>query len=509
MTNEIDLDATPPRRKSRPWFLTLAGLLTISGLIAMPLLAGKPDGEKMPDLVRFLGHFHPVVLHLPIGIFTLIIFQELLAMFTRYKPQPSILPIFTGAASAVVAVLFGFLLYQGGGFEGDLVEDHLWGGVAFSCAAVFTLVVKAWVMSPLASQAFYRLLVFGSVGVMGVASHNGASITHGKDYLFEYAPNPVREAFGYEPKEPEEEKEAKPLEEQVVYADLVQPILNKRCVQCHKEGKSKGKLRMDTFEMLVKGGREGSAIDPGDAFNSNIVFRVELPLDDEEHMPPDGKPEMEDHELAVVKWWIDSGADPEVKAGELELDDEVRGAIGKLDLAIVDSAQTTAPPEQKLDLPSEELRATVAELSEKFPGGLTFESQSSSGLTFTGVSMRDRLGDEEFADLEPVIPKLVSVDLSSTSVTDTSVAMLAPAKDLRMIRLPETEITDAALDILAELKLLESVNLYGTAVTDEGVAKLAALPNLKRLYLWQTEVSEEAMDELRETNPDLEIITGI
>lgn len=502
MSKEIDLD-TQSTGKARPWLLTITGLLTIGGMLAMPFIAGEPDGDKMPDIVRFLGRFHPVILHLPIGIFSLILLQEILGMFSREKTPRSILPIFIGAASAVVAVIAGFLLYQGGGFEGELVEDHLWGGLAFACAAVVTFVVRVWSAAPGSSQALFRVLLFSSVGVMTYASHDGASITHGEGYLTEYAPSP----FGREPKEKEEEIKAKPLEEQIVYADIVQPILNKRCVECHKEGKSKGKLRMDTYEMLVKGGKEGSAIEPGSAEDSNIVIRPELPEDDEEHMPPEGKKDIEEHELAVVKWWLDEGGDPAKKVGELKLTDEIRAAIGKLDLGI--GASEATEKQAPSNLPSDDLRATVAKLGADFPGGLTFESQATSNLTFTGVSLRKNLTDELFAKLGPVIPKMVAVDLSATSVTDASITLLAKAPDLRMVRLSETGITDASMDTLAKLTKLESVNLYGTKVTDAGVKKLSALTNLKRLYLWQTAVTPEAIAELKKALPAVEIVTGV
>ncbi len=509
MSQEIDLD-TQPAGKALPWFLSITGLLTIGGMIAMPVLAGEPDGDKMPDIVRFLGRFHPVILHLPIGIFSLILLQELLGMFSKQKTPRSVLPIFVGAASAVVAVIAGFLLYQGdntGAYDGELAEDHLWSGLGFACAAVVTMIVKAWSLAPTASQAFYRVLLFSSVGVMAFASHGGASMTHGSDYLTAYAPDPIRKMIGLEPKEKKEEIKEKPLEEQLVYADIVQPILNNRCVQCHKAEKMKGKLRMDTYEMLVKGGKEGTAIKPGNADDSNIVYRAELPEDDEEHMPPDGKKGFEPEELAVIKWWINEGADSKKTVGELKLTDEIRAAIGKLDLGIGKSE--AAVKEAPSKLPSDDLRATVVKLGADFPGGLTFESQSSANLTFTGVSLRKNLSDELFSKLAPVLSKMVAVDLSATSVTDASIAKLAAATDLRMVRLSETGITDASMDTLAKLTKLESVNLYGTKVTDAGVKKLTALPNLKRLYLWQTAVTPEAIAEIQKALPAVVIVTGV
>lgn len=334
MMTEIDLDAKKVQPR-RPWAITVVGLLVILGMVALPFIFGEPDGEKRDDLVRFFGHFHPLVLHLPIGIFLLIILQEFLGLFHPEMAQRRVFPVFLGTASAVMAMLLGFLLYHGGGFEGsELAEDHMWGGIVFACAAVATLVVRWWVVDPGISTWFYRFVLLGTVGAMGYASHDGASITHGSDYLIDYAPDPIRKLLGEEPKEKKEEQEKIPLEQQVVYADIVQPILNLRCVECHKEEKSKGKLRLDTFDLIVKGGKEGSSIDPGDADNSNIIFRAELPEDDEEHMPPEGKTDIEDHELAILKWWINEGADPLVKVGDLDVPDEIRKAIGELKMTV-------------------------------------------------------------------------------------------------------------------------------------------------------------------------------
>ncbi|MCB1134199.1 MAG: hypothetical protein KDN05_23980, partial [Verrucomicrobiae bacterium] len=135
--------------RKRPWFLTFVGLLAMAALIAMPFLAGKPDGAKMPDWFRFVGHFHPVLLHLPIGVFLLIVCQELGAMFFRRGKtrDANLFPMFFGAASAIVAVVAGFLLFHGHGDDysgNELAERHLWGGLIFAVAAVFTFIVKAW-----------------------------------------------------------------------------------------------------------------------------------------------------------------------------------------------------------------------------------------------------------------------------------------------------------------------------------------------------------------------------
>ena len=519
-----EIEFTTPRRR-KPWFLTFFGLLAAGGLAAMPFLAGPPDASKMPDLVRFIGHFHPVLLHLPIGVFILIVMQELGAIFgKRHHDQVAnvaMFPLFFGAASAIVAVIAGFMLYQGGEeYAGNaLVERHLWGGLVFAIAAVVTFVLKAWTVALAGNPAFYRLLLFGSVSIMGLASHDGASITHGETYLTDYAPAPIRKAMGLKPKAVKDKKkvpapeEDKTLAGPLVYADIVAPILERRCVQCHKESKSKGKFRMDTYELLVKGGKEGPGLEPGNSAESRILMRMLLPKDDEEHMPPEGKTPIEDHEFAVLKWWIDNGADPKKALKDFEVPAPIKEAVTKLIPSLtVDTAKVSAtesaviPP--AVD-PDDALKSAVATISKQYPGALSFESQQSNLLAFTAVSLRKNLDDAGFEKLKPVVSQLVTVDLSATNITDQSVSQLATAKHLRVIRLAETAVTDASIDSLLNIPTLQSINLYGTKVTDAGVSRLSSLTQLKHLYLWQTAVTPEAIKLLQQKLPNCKIVTGI
>jgi len=174
-------------RYKRPWAISFFGLLAAGGLISMPFLAGPPLSEKMPDSIRFLGHFHPLLVHLPIGVCVLILLQELGAIFFRRRGEAQcapIFPMFFAAASASIAAMAGFLLYHGGGYENNaLAERHLWGGLAFAVVVTLTFVIRAWTASPASNPALFRLMLFISIGVMGFASHDGGSLAHGEQYL--------------------------------------------------------------------------------------------------------------------------------------------------------------------------------------------------------------------------------------------------------------------------------------------------------------------------------------
>ena len=155
------------------------------------------------------------------------------------------------------------------------------------------------------------------------------------------------------------------------------------------------------------------------------------------------------------------------------------------------------------------LQKTVDEVQKAFPGAVQFESQATSGLTFTAVSMRGKFSDDDMAKLGPVITGLVSVDLSASLITDKSLALLAPAKDLRILRLSETKISDAGLDNVAKMASLESLNLYGTEISDAGLQKLVGLSKLKRLYVWRSKITPAGIEEFKKKLPDCVIEAGI
>lgn len=500
-------------KSRKPIVLTILGLITCVALVAMPFLAGPPSEETSNNMMRFLGRFHPVLLHLPIGMVTLAILMEFGSLFTRRVSSTTTTTLFFAAASSVVAVLAGFLLFQGESdwASSDTANRHLWGGIIFSCITILAFVVKAWSDAGASAVWFYRFLLVASGGVMAFASHDGASLTHGPDYLAKYAPPALKPLLGGKATVAEGDEGA-PAAEPLVYENVVAPMLEEKCWKCHNEEKTKGKLRMDTYELLVKGGKEGPGLEPGKADESNIIIRCELPIDDDERMPPDEKPGLTPEQLTVIKWWINEGASNELKVSEAQFPAEIAPLIK------VSAASKSAAPAEKaaaaaatadLGAKREEIKKSLGEIQKAYPGAVQFESQDSNGLTFTSVSMRGKFSDADFEKIGPVMSSLVAVDLSASAITDAALAPLANAKDLRTLRLSETKITDVGMDHVVKLLSLESLNIYGTGVTDAGLQKLAALPKLKRLYVWQSKVTPAGIEELRKKLPGCVVEAGI
>ena len=487
-----------------PIVITIVGVLLIGALAGLPFLVGPPSEEGLPDVAKFIGRFHPVVLHLPIGMLVWVLVSEVLNVFSkRSDTASSRTAMGFSAASAVVAALLGFVLYHSTpDYDRELAERHLYGGLAFCCASIAAYVIKVWTDTKQGKGAWlYRSVLLASVGLMTFTSHDGASLTHGKGYLTDYAPEPLRSMLGMEPRT--EKKIVDQATDPIVYTEIIAPILESKCYSCHNEEKQKGRYRMDQYEMLLAGGKEGEAVISGKSADSNLIIRIELPESDEEHMPPEGKKDLEDHELLLIKWWIDNGASKDAKLADFPADDVIKEAIEK-------SAPSAAKPQaQKTFEVDSSLRNIVEQLRKDFPSALQFESKESNHLVFSAAGMGDSFNDAELAKLAPVLPSMLALDISHSAVTDEGVKILASATALKSLRLAETAVSDASLETLAKLTELESLNLYGTQVTNQGVMKLCSLQQLKKLYLWRTQVDESTMQDLRAKLPACEIVSGI
>ena len=97
------------------------------------------------------------------------------------------------------------------------------------------------------------------------------------------------------------------------YSREIKPILEKRCYSCHSRLKQEGKLRLDAGALIHKGGMDGPVIAVGKSDASEMIRRLTT-QDEDDHMPPEGKP-LSSEQIALIKSWIDAGA--KFPAGEI------------------------------------------------------------------------------------------------------------------------------------------------------------------------------------------------
>jgi uncharacterized membrane protein len=430
-----------------------------------------------PEIILFLGRFHPLLVHLPIGFLCLLGLLEVFARFPRLKMLAHGRGVILALAlvAAVVTTVCGLMLSQAGGYDPALLQSHQWAGIAVAVGCL----LAGFAHWRGLTRVYYGSLVT-ALGVMVLASHYGGSITHGRDYLTRYAPKPLREWLG-------EGNASVPVkvvnvEEAVVFTQVVQPILREKCAGCHNASKLKGGLRVDSLDMLFKGGRSGPVIEKGNAAKSRLVHYIQLPVTDEKHMPPAGKPQPSEDEIAVLTWWIDAGASADKTVAALKPTVIAMRALE----AMFGAAEPEEPP-QKLS----ELQPVVEKLGAELGVTISPLAQNEPWLNCNARPNKN-FGDAELAKLELLKANLQWLDLGGTKVTDVGVAHVAGMKHLTRLHLEHTAITDASLACITKLRHLEYLNLYGTAVTDAGLPFLCRLADLQKLFLWQTKVTPDA-----------------
>ena len=91
------------------------------------------------------------------------------------------------------------------------------------------------------------------------------------------------------------------------YTTKVKPILQANCYRCHSGMNHRGGLTLSTKAGILKGGKDGVVLVPGNPASSFLVklIRHEGPANNPRPMPPRGK--LSDADIATVERWVRAG----------------------------------------------------------------------------------------------------------------------------------------------------------------------------------------------------------
>ncbi|MEZ5301595.1 MAG: c-type cytochrome domain-containing protein [Verrucomicrobiales bacterium] len=321
-----------------------AGFIALSVLL-LPIVWAGPSAEPLNPWLEFIGTLHPVALHLPIGIILLVFTLEIAGWLSRgrYRPDTTV-PLALGLAGAAVAAFLGYSLYMTGDYgRADLskgIGKHLWGSIAFVCLTAGALIAKVWAQHKGVRCRVFQATLGLSVVALSLGAHEGGVITHGHDPMDDFIAllkgdsNPPPALV-----DPSVNGGKPTAMERLAYEEVVVPILYKYCYECHANaplnpsGKSKvkGKLDLTTIDNLLKGGSSDlPSITPGNVADSYLIETMQLPVDDDEHMPPEDKDQPTAEEEALLVWWVEKGAPTGKSVGEIGGADQWAAAIDAL-----------------------------------------------------------------------------------------------------------------------------------------------------------------------------------
>ena len=296
---------------------------------------------------------------------------------------------------------------------------------------------------------------------------------------------------------------------QIDFRKEVLPILQDRCIECHKapyeqNGKlkePKAGLRLDGVAHILHGSDDGKVIAPNHPSESPLYKRITLPSDDDDVMPPKGDP-LTTSQQEVIRKWIAQGVDFGTWVGATDGTEKFA--------ELVKAKVKYSPAHHKF---YDALAKGLKPLSED----VLRRVRESTGALVRPIGIGNPLlevrflaesvnsGDEDLAKLAPLRQHLCKLDLSRTQVTSNCFEILKTFPRITRLDFRETKITDDGLEALSRLKYLSYLNLGGTEVGDAGLRKLLKCEKLQEVYLWQSSATRLGVEGIRRRIPSLKI----
>jgi Planctomycete cytochrome C len=512
------------------------------------------------NYAEIIGRFHPLIVHLPIGILTLGLLLAAVSRSEKYNMlRPAVsFTLFWGAAGAIGSCVLGYLLSLSGDYNADLLFKHQWTGIGLAVAATG---VWALYRFPKADLTFTKGMVWIlTTSLLVVAGHYGGSLTHGENYLTELFFKKKKEKIvtpiasdstqviqnqiiTNENKMPNEvlvseknidlngekslpktqnltqnskntegppspnlvvKEESKPV---MAYQELIQPILEQRCYSCHGPNKSKADLRLDSPDFIKKGGENGSILTVGNPQKSTLYTYLVLPDDDDMHMPPTGKPQLTTEQINLIHAWIEKG--------------------GSFDKAMTFSKtgtsinQKTTPsvfqPKSVTNVPTSVPQSTFSK--ENIAIKETAKLQKGEAQTTIidrkledkeGLILKQKVDSvnaqmlQKFTEQRIIVSKFGEktehVMANFVNVKNYDISFLDNLKSIEnqlvRLRLSNQPVKDDDLKKVAALKNITRLNLEKTLITDAGLAHLKDMPNLEQLNIYGTNITDKGLAHL-------------
>ena len=375
---------------------TLLKLLAVA-LVSMAVLGGLSYQLDRIEVLSlwgdFIGGFHPVVLHLPIGIVIAIVGQSLWVRWRGTESNDDRVLWFLAALTSTLSFGTGYLLVMGGGYQSEHLNWHLWGAAVFTSLCWVGLAATCWN----AGRGTGDVVAVGVIASVSITGHYGGLMVHGDPFAgAPWLNDPQRFAtfgeFG---------------EKVNVFGEIVTPIMGAKCVACHGPAKQNGRLRLDSFAAITAGGEHGRVLIPGDVERSTLVSVLRLPLNNHDHMPPPNRPQIAEPELIALEYWVSSGGEEDQVFSRKNPPDELAALLEPgyrllEDPAAVEAREARDAKEAKRRAENRaRLTAELEKLPEYLRLGFSFEDLESDRLHFSPATHRHLL---TIQDLESVLP---------------------------------------------------------------------------------------------------------
>ncbi|WP_420399652.1 chitobiase/beta-hexosaminidase C-terminal domain-containing protein [Flagellimonas sp.] len=457
-------------------FKRISRAIVFSLLTLTTILLIFEEHVVIPYWLEPLGRLHPLTLHFPVAFIVLLV---ILSLFKKSLDEPSFEKIHTfllsvTALTTAIAVIMGFFLHLEG-YGSTSMAVHKWTGLAlgYLCYVLLLTNYSTWLHKGVLYISFVTVIVAG---------HYGANLTHGSDFITQ----PLTEA------KEQEFDVAQPL-----FSNMVQPILKSKCVSCHNPDKHKGGLDLSSLASIEKGGDNGPLWLANNVDESAIIQRALLPIEHEDHMPPEGKTQLSAQDLALLKAWIGHGANPEVALAEVSDQDSLYSIASQI------IEKFNSGPEYSFGFAD---KKTLEQLNSPFRNVIQ-KSISSPAIEAT-IFGRSTFKIDYLKELSKIKEQLTHLNLSNLPISDNDLKLIAQFENLELLNLNNTDITNESIQLCSSFKNLTSLSLSGTSINEEVLNDLESIETLSEVYLWNTSITDSMLIPYRKSMPEVNFELG-
>lgn len=448
------------------------------------------------DWELFLGRFHPLMVHLPIGIFIMgYVLEILLQTGFRNLVESRKIVIVTyilALLSGLIAAITGWLLSFSNNYDIAALNDHKQLGIL--TLVVILLVIIYQIKAPVKK---IKLKIAGStiaIVLISLTGHLGGNLTHGSDYLLKYGPKILKDNFEH----PDSRLSQINPDSLKVFPDIIQPLIQRKCLACHNSTDNFGELNLENYDDLFKEAAHEIPVIAGNPENSEFLKRVSLPWNHEKIMPP-RKSGFSYTDVQILRYWIENGADSLARFNSETMNKELIGLIYR-DYGL-DYRPKPYYEKVKVDSLSESLIRGLleAEFNAKYLG----ENNMLLDVEFKG----DSIGPTEIELLNKISDNIVYLKMTGCMLTDQNVEELSIMEHLIRVDFSNNQISDKVISFITSHEHIESVNLNENGISAEALQILLAKPSIKRVYVLNTEVTDTEIEKLQQNYHEKEIIS--
>ena len=195
-------------------------------------------------------------------------------------------------------------------------------------------------------------------------------------------------------------------------------------------------MQLNTPENISLGGESG------DLFEDDILLKViNLPLEHESHMPPEGKLQLTDDEKSIIRLWVKSGGNFELRLNELAANDSMFMLVNKYQDAVNQKAALN------FDLPGlEEFNSNYCSVNYLFNGSDKVEVNFFQGSNYNRENLKK---------LEKIKSSIVNLNMQGMPLTKEDLDIIVQFSNLQKLNLNSTKLDIGSLEVLKSLPKLE------------------------------------------------------